>query len=163
MAWLTTAAWGQHAQHFPFIDSFTRYYARRAPLVGLVAGVLWAPLFCVASESAGRAGGRGGAEGAGAEPEGAEEEIARSRPWLYAGLQGLALGPLVSATATVALLFVWPSDLQNDRFEAVKWSLRFWRLSWWLLVPLGALSGLLSIAVARYARPKLKPGAHSET
>ena len=153
MAWLTTAAWGQHAQHFRFIDSFTRYYALRAPLVGLVAGVVWAPLFGVASEVCVRAGMR----------DDRWRAMARPLSWLYAVLQGLALGPLVSATATVALLFVWPNDFQNDRFDAGKWALRFWGLYWWLLVPFGALSGVLSIVAAWCARPARKPGTPSET
>jgi hypothetical protein len=145
MAWVTTAIWGMAAQHFGLAESFTRYYALRAPLVGAFAGVAWGPVLCAgmlpgrASALAHRAPG-----------------LAVERPtrWMLRGLQGVVVGQLVAASVTVALLFLWPNDLQNTRFEALKWTFVFWKLYWWLFIPCGALAGVLSVTIARRtARP----------
>ena len=59
-----------------------------------------------------------------------------------------------SATTTVALLFLWPSDMQNTRMDALKWGGVFWKLYWWLFVPCSAVAGVLSVTIAlRTARP----------
>jgi hypothetical protein len=146
-AWLIAAAWGVAAQHFGLADSFTRYYAVRAPLVGGVAGVLWAPVLCAGMLP-------GHASAFAHRPAGLAVE--RPTRWILRGLQGVAVGQLVGASATIALLFLWPNDMQNTRMDAFKWGVVFWRLYWWLFVPGGALFGVLSVTIAlRSGRPRL--------
>ncbi len=145
IAWLTTAAWGMSAQKYGFADALTRYYALRAPLVGAVMGVVWAPLLC-----AGMLPGRASALAHRARGLAVERPTLR----LFRLLQGATVGQLVGATTTVALLFLWPSDMQNTRMDALKWGGVFWKLYWWLFVPCSAVAGVLSVTIAlRTARP----------
>ena len=145
VGWLTTAAWGVIAQNYGFADALTRYYALRAPAVGAMAGLVWAPILCAgmlpgrASALADRAPG-----------------LAVERPtrWIFRGLQGAVVGQLVGASATFVLLFLWPNEMQNTRMDALKWAGVFWRVYWWLFIPCGALAGLLSVLIAVKVRPK---------
>lgn len=145
LAWFTTALWGVVAQNHGFADSLTRYYAVRAPVVGAVAGILWAPILCAgmlpgrASALADRAPG-----------------LAVERPtrWLFRGIQGAVVGQLVAGSATFALLFLWPNDMQNTRMDALKWAGVFWRVYWWLFIPCGAVAGVLSVLIALRVRPR---------
>lgn len=148
LAWLTTAAWGMSAQDYTFSDAFTRYYAIRAPLVGAVSGILWAPVLC-----AGMIPGR--ASALAHRPAGLAVE--RPTRWLLRGLQGALVGQLVGTTATFALLFLWPNDMQNTRMDALKWGGVFWRVYWWLFVPCSAVAGVLSVTIAlRTGRKRLR-------
>ena len=139
VAWVTTAVWGVVAQHYGFADALTRYYAIRAPVVGAIAGIVWAPVLCAgmlpgrASALANRAPG-----------------LAVERPtrFLLRGMQGILVGQLVGASATVALLFLWPNDMQNTRMDAIKWAGVFWKLYWWVFIPFGAIAGTLSVWIA---------------
>jgi hypothetical protein len=149
VAWLVAAAWGVMAQQAELGDAFTRYYAIRAPFVGAVAGLVWAPVLTL-----GALPGRASAL-AGRRPGLAVER--RTRQVLRV-LQGLVTGQLIGATATFMLLFLWPNDMQNTRMDALKWGVLFWRLYWYLFVPCGALAGLLSVWVAMaHARPRARP------
>lgn len=65
------------------------------------------------------------------------------------------MGQFVGATATLLLLLIWPNDMQNTRMDAFKWAKVFWGLYWYILVPAGALAGVLGVRVAvRYGRPR---------
>ncbi len=139
LSWLTTAAWGIAAQNYAFTDAFTRYYALRAPLVGAAAGVIWAPALC-----AGMIPGRASAIA----HRSAGLAVERPTRWLMRGLQGAFVGQLVGTTATFALLFLWPNDMQNTRMDALKWGGVFWRVYWWLFVPCSAVAGVLSVTIA---------------
>lgn len=139
LSWLTTAAWGISAQNYPFFDAFSGYYARRAPLVGAAAGMLWAPVLC-----AGIIPGR--ASALAHRPAGLAVEWPTR--WLLRGIQGAVVGQLVGTTATFALLFLWPNSVQNTRMEAFKWGAEFWLLYWWLFVPCSAVAGVLSVTIA---------------
>lgn len=146
VAWLTTALWGVAAQNYGFADALTRYYAVRAPLVGALAGMLWAPVLC-----AGMLPGR--ASALADRPAGLAVE--RPTRWIFRGIQGAVVGQLVGASATAALLFLWPNDMQNTRMEALKWAGVFWKVYWWLFIPCGAVAGVLSVLVAvRVRRPE---------
>lgn len=145
IAWFTTAVWGVVAQNYGFADALTRYYAVRAPVVGAVFGALWAPILC-----AGMLPGR--ASALADRPPGLAVE--RRTRWLLRGVQGAVVGQLVGASATIALLFLWPNDMQNTRMDALKWAGVFWRVYWWLFIPCGALAGVLSVLIAlRGGRP----------
>lgn len=144
MAWLTTAVWGVIAQDFGFAEALEAYYALRAPIVGAVAGTLWAPVLC-----AGHLPGR--ASALAHRPAGMAVESRTRR--LFRVLQGAAVGQLVGVSATFALLFLWPNDMQSSRMDAVKWAKVFWGLYWYVFVPACAVAGVLSVWVAvRYGR-----------
>lgn len=140
IAWGTAAFWAMTSGETEFAVAIEHYYAVRAPLVGSLAGMAWAPLLCWgyipgrASQLAGRAVGL------------AVESRTRH---LFRVVQGAVVGQLVGLTMTIALLFIWPNDMQNDRSDAFKWAFVFWKLYWWIFVPAGAVAGMLSVAVAR--------------
>lgn len=147
-AWLVTALWGVAAQEQGFADALTAYYALRAPLVGAVGGAMWAPFLVNLPLS--RAPVAGGT---------LRFRLAidpRTRLALRT-LQGVVVGQLMGATVTVLLLFLWPNEYQNDRMDALKWGLLFWRLYWYLLPPAGAVVGVLSVWIATH-RPRLGIG-----
>lgn len=149
VAWGVATAWGVMAQDAALGDALTRYYAIRAPLVGAGAGIVWAPILSLgafpgrASSVAGRAVGL------------AVEK--RTRNTLRA-VQGIVIGQLIGATATFMLLFIWPNEMQNDRFDAMKWGYLFWRLYWYLFIPAGALAGLVSVWVTMQPTRRGTPG-----
>lgn len=149
LAWLTTAFWGVVAQKYDFADALTRYYAVRAPVVGALSGIVWAPVLC-----AGMLPGRASALAHRA----AGLAVERPTRWLWRGIQGVMVGQLVGATATFALLFLWPNDMQNSRMDALKWGGVFWSTYWWIFVPCSAVAGVLSVTIAvrtgRLARPR---------
>lgn len=139
VAWLVAAAWGVMAQQAAMGDALTRYYAVRAPLVGALAGILWAPVLTLgalpgrASALAGRRAGLA---------------VERRTRWILRGIQGVVTGQAIGASATFMLLFIWPNDMQNTRMDALKWGVVFWRLYWYLFIPTGALAGVISVWVA---------------
>ena len=47
VAWLVAAGWTMKAQSAEIGAALSHYYAVRAPVVGAIAGVLWAPLTLV--------------------------------------------------------------------------------------------------------------------
>lgn len=149
MAWFTTAIWGVVAQHYGFADALTRYYALRAPLVGAVSGVVWAPVLC-----AGMLPGRASA----LVHRAPGLAVERRTRLILRGMQGVVVGQLVGASATVALLFLWPNDMQNTRMDALKWTGVFWKLYWWLFIPAGALAGMLSVWIALRGSPRRTKG-----
>ncbi len=140
VAWSVAAAWGVMAKQAEVGNALTQYYALRAPLVGAVAGMLWAPLLTLGALP-GRASALAG------RPAGFAVE-SRTR-WVFRGLQGVVVGQLIGATATFLLLFIWPNEMQNTRMDALKWGALFWRLYWYLFIPAGAVAGLISVVVTR--------------
>lgn len=140
VGWLTSAAWSYLDLNAPLPDAFYTYYAVRAPLVGALAGVLWAPVVCAglvpgrASAVAGRALGL------------AVETRTR---WLVRGVQGVVTGICIGPTGTILSLLIWPNDAQNSRWDAFRWGAFIWYADWWLFVPIGTVGGLLSLWVAR--------------
>lgn len=146
VAWLVAAAWGVMARQAELGDALTQYYAVRAPLVGAVAGMLWAPVLTLGAIP-GRASALAG------RPAGFAVE--RRTRWVFRGVQGVLTGQLIGATATFMLLFIWPNDMQNSRMDALKWGALFWRLYWYLFIPTGAVAGLVSVVVTR-GRPPVR-------
>ena len=140
VAWGVAAAWGVMAKQTDLGDALTQYYALRAPVVGAVAGMLWAPLLTLGALP-GRASALAG------RPPGFAVE--RGTRWAFRGLQGVVVGQLIGATATFLLLFIWPNEMQNTRMDALKWGALFWRLYWYLFIPAGAVAGLISVVVTR--------------
>jgi hypothetical protein len=143
IAWYTVAMWSLRSASLDaemlaqIPEAFTHFYALRAPVVGAVAGLVWAPVF-----SLGYHPGRvvpGHDEGRDVV---AEDPHHRHR-WRF--IRGAIFGQFVGATATFALLFLWPNEMQNSRWDAVKWGLVFWRLNWFLFVPAAAGAGVLSV------------------
>lgn len=146
-AWLVTALWGIAAQEQGFADALTAYYAVRAPVVGAVGGALWAPFLVnlPLNRAPSAVGG----------PEIRLAVEPRTRRALRV-IQGVLVGQAMGATVTILLLFLWPNDYQNDRMDALKWGLLFWKLYWYLLPPSGAVVGVLSVWIAvRRPRPML--------
>lgn len=136
VAWFTTALWSMKAQDAAFAEALTRYYTVRAPIVGALAGVIWAPLLA-AGYLPGRAGTLVGRR--------AGLAVERRTRLVFRLLQGAVVGQVVGATATILLLVMWPNDMQNTRWDAFKWGALFWRLYWYLLVPAGAVAGVVSV------------------
>jgi hypothetical protein len=148
VGWGTGALWAMRAADVALGAALGHYYAIRAPLVGALAGVLWAPVLCRgslpgrASALAGRAAGL------------AVESRTRR---IFRVVQGAVVGQLVGVSMTVVLLLLWPNEMQNTRWDAFKWAYVFWKLYWWLFVPAGAVAGMVSVAVARRWRHPPKP------
>lgn len=139
MAWLTTGVWAVKAQDAAFAEALTRYYAVRSPVVGAIAGGVWAPVLC-AGYLPGRAGAMVGRRDGLA--------VERRTRALFRIAQGAVTGQIVGASATVLLLLIWPNDMQNTRWDAFKWGFVFWRLYWYLFIPAGAIAGVLSVWIA---------------
>jgi hypothetical protein len=139
VAWGTTVAWSITAQDPVIAHALESYYTWRAPLVGAVAGVLWAPVLCAAWLP--RRAGLFAFKRTG--------PIGQRRAFTGVHLlQGSLVGQLVGAFATVLLLLAWPNDLQNTRVDAFKWAAFTWKLYWFLFVPAAATAGILSAWVA---------------
>lgn len=153
LGWGTGALWAMRASDVALAAALGHYYAVRAPLVGAIAGAIWAPILCRgyvpgrASALAGRAAGL------------AVESRTRR---LFRFLQGAVIGQVVGLSMTIALLVIWPNEMQNSRWDAFKWAFVFWKLYWWLFVPAGALAGMLSVAVARRMRSRRRPRIAAE-
>lgn len=146
VAWLVAAAWGIMAEQTDLGGAFTEYYALRAPFVGALAGLVWAPLLTLGALP-GRASALAG------RPAGLAVE--RRTRVLFRGIQGAVVGQLIGASATFMLLFIWPNQMQNTRMDALKWGALFWKLYWYLFIPCGIVAGLLSVwAATAYARPR---------
>lgn len=147
--WVGTVIWALVAQETPVGDALHTYYALRAPLVGAVSGVLWAPLLCTGwlpGRAASLAGRRAGL---------AVEHGTRMVSW---GLQGVLVGHLLGATATVLLLFLWPADNPWSSIDsAVRWSMLFWKAYWYLFVPCCTVAGVTSVWVAVRFGPSTVP------
>lgn len=145
VAWGTTVAWSIKAQDPGIAQALQSYYTWRAPVVGAVAGLLWAPVLCAAWLP--RRAGLLAFKRSG--------PLGRRRAFTGAHLlQGSLLGQLVGAFATVLLLLAWPNELQNTRVDAFKWAAFTWKLYWFLFVPAAAIAGILSAWVAVSATPK---------
>jgi hypothetical protein len=125
VAWLAVTAWGVVAQGDGPVEAAGRYYAIRAPFVGLVAGLAGSPFFAL--HPAGRGWRR----------------VVR----LAMGVVG---GLLLGGVVCVGLLALWPKDNPwNTLGSAFNWSLLFWRGYWWLFGPLAAAAGVASQAITR--------------
>ena len=113
------------------------FYAVRSPLMGVLAGLLWSPVFSWGYHPhrlrPGHEEGR----------DVATEDTFRQHAVRY--LRGAFVGQFVGATATFGILFVWPNEMQNTRWDAIKWGLVFWKLYWYLFVPAAAFAGVLSV------------------
>lgn len=143
LAWGTTVLWSMRAENTELAEAITRFYTLRAPVVGALAGVVWAPLLC-----------RGYVSGHAATLVGRLPGLAvesRTRR-IFRVLQGGIIGQMVGASATVLLLVIWPNDMQNTRWDAFKWAGLIWKVYWFLFVPAGAVAGMLSVAIAQAAR-----------
>lgn len=152
VAWLVSGLWAVKAQSVDLAEALTRFYTVRAPLVGAVAGVVWAPLLLLgtlpgrASRLAGRARGLA---------------VERRTRLLLRLLQGAVVGQMIGATATVLLLAIWPNDMQNTRWDAFKWGFVFWKLYWYLFIPSGTFAGMLALGVGALGRRR--PAAPAPT
>lgn len=139
VGWFTSAAWGVYDQRLGLLDALVSYYALRAPLVGALIGVLWAPVLCFhplpgrASSMAGRAPGLA--------VEAPTRRIARF-------VQGVVVGTLIGPSGTTLTLLLWPNDVQNTRWEAFRWGAFIWYTDWPVFVPIGTVAGLVSVWVA---------------
>lgn len=143
MAWFTVELWGLAAHEYSSAAEMTRFYALRAPIVGALAGVIWAPVLC-----AGHLPGR--ASALAHRPAGLAVESPTRR--LFRLLQGGAVGQLVGMSVTFGLLFVWPRDWWNSSHPFV-YAKVLWGTFWYLFVPCCAAAGVLSVWVAvRYGR-----------
>lgn len=149
VAWLVGGLWAFKAQSAEIGEALTRYYSVRAPLVGAVAGVLWAPLL-LRGTLPGRASRLAG------RPRGLAVE--RRTRLLLRLLQGAVVGQMIGATATVMLLVVWPNDMQNTRWDAFKWGFVFWKLYWYLFIPSGTIAGMLALGVGAVGRRRMTAG-----
>ncbi len=145
VAWITSAIWGVMDLHQPWREAFFHYYAVRAPFVGAVVGILWAPVLC-----AGMVPGRP-SRLAGRLPGLAVE--GRTRLWVRA-IQGSVTGVLIGPTGTILSLLIWPNDTQNSRWEAFKWGGFIWYSDWKIFVPIGTIAGILSVWVALRLRQR---------
>lgn len=147
VAWYTVAVWTWKTTDTGWAGAFGTPYAVRAPLVGAVMGLLWSPLFVLGYQPArvlfAAAMGR--------------DPVAEDTTRRHVGrhFRGAILGQLVGASISLALLALWPIELMNSRWDAVKWVAVFWKLYWYLFVPAGALAGAASVAMA--ARHRLRP------
>lgn len=145
VAWLVGAAWSMKAQSAELGEALFRYYTIRAPFVGALAGLVWSPAVLVgnlpgrASQLARR--GRGLA-------------VEKRTRVVLRLLQGAVVGQLIGGTATVLLLLVWPNDMQNTRWDALKWGFVFWKLYWYLFVPSGIVAGMLAVWVGSWGRAR---------
>lgn len=136
-----------------FVVAMTTFYAVRAPIVGALSGLVWSPVFSLGYHP--RRLRPGHDEGRDLSQE--------DTPWRHRlrYLRGAVVGQFVGGTATFAILFTWPNEMQNTRWDAIKWGLVFWRLYWYLFVPAAALAGVLSVwmAVRHRVRPAAPPFA----
>ena len=140
VAWYTVAVWAVRAAHADVSSAFAHYYAIRAPLAGAVMGLLWSPVFALGYHPRRLRW----AHGLG------RDLFAEDSPLRHAlrFLRGAALGQVVGATISVLILFVWPNEMQNTRWDALKWAAFTWKLYWYLLAPAAALAGGLSVWMA---------------
>lgn len=147
VAWYTVAVWTWKATDTDLAGAFGAHYAVRAPLVGALMGLVWSPLFVLGYQPArvlfAAALGR--------------DPIAEDTTRRHVGrhFRGAILGQLVGASISLTLLVVWPIELMNSRWDAVKWVAVFWKLYWYLFVPAGAFAGAASVAMA--ARHRIRP------
>ncbi len=147
VAWYTVAVWTWKATDADLAGAFGAHYAVRAPLVGALMGLLWSPLFVLGYHPA-RAmlASALGLDIVASDP--ARRHIGRH-------FRGAVLGQLVGASISLTLLLVWPIELMNSRWDAVKWVALFWKLYWYLFVPAGAVAGAGSVAMA--VRHRIRP------
>jgi len=140
VAWYTVAVWAMKAVDAPFSEAFSTFYALRAPVVGAVMGILCSPVFALGYQPRRLRLGH---------DEGRDLFIddARLRHGLRL-LRGAFVGQLVGAAATFTLLFLWPNQMQNTRWDALKWGFTFWGLYWYMFVPAAAAAGALSVLMA---------------
>lgn len=142
---------GTLAEQIPV--AMTGFYAIRAPLVGALAGFLWSPVFSLGYHPRRLLPGH----------EEGRDVSNEDTPWRHAMryFRGAVIGQFVGATATFGILFLWPNEMQNTRWDAIKWGLVFWKLYWYLFVPAAVLAGVLSVwmAVRHRVRPLPPPFA----
>lgn len=140
IAWYTVAVWAMKATDADAAAAFSHYYAVRAPLVGAVMGFLWSPLFVLGYQPGRLLRGHG---------EGrdlfAEDAVLRHG---LRFLRGAILGQLAGAASTCVLLFIWPNEMQNTRWDALKWAAVFWKLYWYMFVPAAGFAGVVSVLMA---------------
>ena len=146
VAWYTVAVWTWKATETDFAGAFGTHYAIRAPLVGAIMGLLWSPLFVLGYQPARVLL----ANLTGTDPVAGDTR----RRHIGRHFRGAVLGQLVGASISLTLLAVWPIELMNTRWDAVKWVAVFWKLYWYLFVPAGALAGAASVAMAARHRPR---------
>lgn len=139
VGWLCSAAWGMYDQRLGFADAAVAYYAVRAPFVGVLIGLAWAPILCM-HPLPGRASGMAG-RAAGLAVEAPTRRIARF-------VQGVVVGTLIGPSGTTLTLLIWPNDVQNTRWDAFRWGAFIWYADWPVFVPIGTVAGLLSVWVA---------------
>ena len=150
VAWLVAAGWTMKAQSAEIGAALSHYYAVRAPVVGAIAGVLWAPLTLVGNLP-GRASLLAG-RGRGLAVERRTRRVAQL-------LQGAVMGQVIGGTATVMLLALWPNDMQDTRWDAFKWGFVFWKLYWYIFIPSGVVAGVLAVAIGNVGARSDPPGA----
>ncbi len=69
---------------------------------------------------------------------------------------GSVLGPLLGFGITLTLLWIWPNENFNERSDAWKWSIFFWKKAAWYLVPACMVAGSSSVWIAsRLSRPRV--------
>jgi hypothetical protein len=147
VAWYTVAVWAWKATDTDFAGAFGNHYAARAPIIGAVMGFLWSPLFVLGYHPARVLMGF----------EAGRDPIAEDTAGRHVGryFRGAVLGQFVGASISLALLALWPIEMMNSRWDALKWAGVFWKLYWYMFVPAAAIAGAGSVAMA--ARHRLRP------
>lgn len=149
IAWYTLAVWAMKASDVDLGDAFGHYYAIRAPLVGAIMGLVWSPIFAL---------GYHPTRLRNAHDEGRDlfAEDSTFRHW-FRFVRGAFFGQLVGASISFVLLFLWPNEMQNTRWDALKWAAAFWKLYWYMFVPAAGIAGALSVwmALRHRERPPL--------
>ena len=140
LAWYTVAVWTMKANETALFDAFSGTYAVRAPLIGALVAVVWSPIFALGYHPGRLASGH-------LEGRDLFNEDSPRRHWLRF-IRGAIMGQLAGATITFALLFVWPFEMMNTRWDAMKWALVFWKLYWYMFVPAAAIAGVASVWAA---------------
>ncbi len=140
VAWYTVAVWAMKAVDAPFGEAFSTFYALRAPIVGALMGLAWSPVFALGYHP--RRLRLGHDEGR--DPFKDDPRLRH----LVRLFRGALVGQVVGGAATFALLFLWPNEMQNTRWDALKWGFTFWGLYWYMFVPAAAAAGVLSVWMA---------------
>ncbi len=146
VAWYTVAVWSMKANEIALAEAFSSTYAVRAPLIGAFMGLLWSPVFALGYHP-------GRLRSAHLEGRDLFNEDSSQRHWLRF-IRGALLGQVVGASITLALLFAWPFEMMNTRWDALKWAAVFWKLYWYLFVPAAAFAGVGSVFTALWHREK---------
>lgn len=111
-----------------FWEAITWYYAWRAPGVAFVLGFLFSPMFQQYSPS----------------EEGVRSRRSRFKRLLWQGVRTVVPALLLSSFGLFLVLFIWPNDMQNSRFDAWKWCGFYWYHHSLLLGSAAVVGGILS-------------------